>query len=232
MAEIPTGINGLLMAAGLFAGIHLLVSGTALRKVLVGAIGEMPYQGVFSLLSIVGLAWLVFAFAHTQPEVLWSLPVALDPLIGLIILIGFIFLVAGLTVKNPTLMGGEGALNQENPAVGFLRITRHPMMWGFTFWSAAHLLKNGDTRSAILFGTLLLVALLGPGQIDKRRAAALGESWSKYASVTSNVPFAAIIQGRNSFKMGELGLWRIALGVALFAAAFHFHPQITGVSLY
>jgi uncharacterized membrane protein len=232
MAEILTGVTGLVLGACLFAGIHLLVAGTALRETLIGAIGDKPYQGVFSLLSILGLVWLVYAYAGTSPEPLWRLPVALDPLFGVVILVAFIFFVAGLTVKNPTMMGGEGALAQDNAATGFLRITRHPMMWGFTLWSGAHLLKNGDTRSVILFGTLLLVALIGPGQIDKRRAAAMGESWRRFASVTSNVPFLAIIQGRNSLKLGELGLWRLALGLVLFGAAFYFHPQVTGVSLY
>lgn len=232
MAENLTGMTGLILAACLFAGIHLLVSGTALRGALVGMIGEKPYQGVFSLLSIIGLVWMIHAYTNTQPEQLWSVPVILDPLFGVVILLAFIFLVAGLTVKNPTMMGGEGALAQDNAATGFLRITRHPMMWGITLWSGTHLLKNGDTRSAILFGTLLLVALVGPSQIDKRRAAAMGDSWQKFTSTTSNVPFGAIIQGRNSLKLGELGLWRLALGMALFAVAFYFHPQITGVSLY
>ncbi len=232
MPELLVGTMGLVLGASLFAGIHLLIAGTGLRAAIIGAIGEKPYQGAFALLSILGLVWLVHAYINTQPEVLWQLPVALDPLFSVIILIGFIFIVAGLMVKNPTMMGGEGALSQGDAAIGFLRITRHPMMWGITLWSGAHLLKNGDSRSVILFGTLLLVALVGPGQIDKRRADALGESWQSYASVTSNVPFMAIIQGRNSLKFGELGLWRLALGVGLFAAAFYFHPQITGVSLH
>jgi uncharacterized membrane protein len=229
-------MNGLILGAVVFAAVHLLIAGTPVRAALVGAIGDMPYQGVFSLLSIIGLVVMIYGYGGAQPELLWSVPVALDPLFGAIILIAFIFIVAGLTVKNPTLMGGmmggDDALSKGDAAIGFLRITRHPMMWGITIWSAVHLIKNGDSRSLILFGTLLVVALVGPTQIDKRRAASMGESWDKFAAVTSNVPFGAIVQGRNSFNFGELGLWRIALGAALFAAMFYFHPQITGVSLY
>jgi uncharacterized membrane protein len=227
-----TGMNGLIVGAAVFAAVHLLVAGTPLRAALVNGIGDMPYQGLFSVLSILGLVLMVYGYGGAQPEQLWRVPVVLDPAFGAVIMIGFILIVAGLTVKNPTLMGGEGALSRDDVASGFLRITRHPMMWGFTLWSGVHFLKNGDTRSVILFGTLLVVAVVGPTQIDKRRAAALGDSWDKFAAVTSNVPFAAIIQGRNSLQMGELGLWRIALGLGLFAAMFYFHPQITGVSLY
>ncbi|WP_411839141.1 NnrU family protein [Paracoccus sp. ME4] len=34
-------------------------------------------------------------------------------------------------------------------------VMRHPMLWGFVLWAAAHLLVNGDTPSFILFGGLL-----------------------------------------------------------------------------
>ena len=95
MAEIMTGMTGLVLGACLFAGMHLLVAGTALRGALIGAIGEKAYQGVFSLLSILGLVWLVYAYGGTQPEPLWSVPVALDPLFGVVILVAFIFLPPG-----------------------------------------------------------------------------------------------------------------------------------------
>jgi len=38
--------------------------------------------------------------------------------------------------------------------------TRHPMLWGFSLWAVAHLLVNGDTPSFILFGGLLVWALV------------------------------------------------------------------------
>lgn len=37
---------------------------------------------------------------------------------------------------------------------------RHPMLTGFGLWAAAHLLVNGDLPSLVLFGGLLLWALL------------------------------------------------------------------------
>ena len=33
------------------------------------------------------------------------------------------------------------------------------MLWGFVFWSASHIVPNGDLRSLLLFGILLLFAL-------------------------------------------------------------------------
>lgn len=37
---------------------------------------------------------------------------------------------------------------------------RHPMLWGMVLWSVAHLLVNGDLASLILFGGLMIWALL------------------------------------------------------------------------
>ncbi|RJE81362.1 NnrU family protein [Paracoccus sp. JM45] len=38
--------------------------------------------------------------------------------------------------------------------------TRHAMLWGFSLWAVAHLVVNGDTPSFILFGGLLVWALV------------------------------------------------------------------------
>ena len=37
---------------------------------------------------------------------------------------------------------------------------RHPMLWGTVIWAVAHLLVNGDQASIVLFGGLLIWALL------------------------------------------------------------------------
>ena len=56
----------LIAAAAFFVLLHLLVSGTRLRGALVGAIGEGPYMGLFSLASVGALAWLIVAFAAAR----------------------------------------------------------------------------------------------------------------------------------------------------------------------
>lgn len=37
---------------------------------------------------------------------------------------------------------------------------RHPMLWGMVLWAVAHLLVNGDLASVILFGAMLLWAIV------------------------------------------------------------------------
>ena len=48
------------------------------------------------------------------------------------------------------------------------RIVRHPQLSGVKLWAVAHLLSNGDSRSIILFGTMLAWAVLEVIFINKR----------------------------------------------------------------
>ncbi len=68
--------------------------------------------------------------------------------------------------------------------------------------------------------------------IDARKADALGEEWARFAAATSNVPFSAIVEGRNHFSAGEIGLARIATGLAAFAVMLAIHPWLFGVRAY
>ncbi|MBF8254458.1 MAG: NnrU protein, partial [Deltaproteobacteria bacterium] len=89
---------------------------------------------------------------------------------------------------------------------------------------------NGDLGSVIFFGTFLVLALLGPASIDRKRKRIYGADWDRFAAVTSNVPFLAIAQGRNSLMIGELGWWRIILVVAVYGFFLHMHQVLFGVS--
>jgi len=48
---------------------------------------------------------------------------------------------------------------------------------------------------------------------------------------TSYLPFGAILSGRNKLVIGELGWWRLGLGVLLFVAFVYVHGQMTGVEV-
>ena len=43
---------------------------------------------------------------------------------------------------------------------------RHPMLWGAVIWAVAHLLVNGDLAAIILFGGILVWALVEMGLIN------------------------------------------------------------------
>ena len=56
-------------------------------------------------------------------------------------------------------------------------------------------------------------------------------SWAKFEAATSNLPFAAIAQGRNRLALGEIG-WRGLLGIAIAVAIALFHRQLFGVAAF
>jgi uncharacterized membrane protein len=87
-------------------------------------------------------------------------------------------------------------------------------------------LANGDLASVLFFGTLLAVAFLGTFSIDAKRRRKLGNIWEGFAAKTSNVPFGAVIGGRNSLKFGESLGWRFWIAAAAFLAVLFAHPYL------
>lgn len=224
-------MTSLLAAALSFVGIHVLISGTPLRARLVAALGEKAYLGVFSLLSAGVLAWLVIAFGRiTQPAVTtlaeWRGVAAVLNLVALV------FVVYGVIGKSPTALGGEASLHRPDPARAMHRITRHPMLWGFALWAATHLAYNPEPATAVFFGTFLALSVIGTFSIDAKRARTLGESWKRYAAVTSNIPFAAIAQKRNKLVWGEFLDWRTIAALVAFVALSGTHARLFGLPAF
>jgi len=220
----------LIAAAIFFVGIHFLVSGSVLRDKIVFSIGEGPFRGVFSLLSLIGIIWLVRAYARAQYVQLWGELYSFRPFALILMLLAFFFVVLAFASPNLTAVGGEALLSASEPAKGIQRITRHPFLWGVALWSFTHLIVNGDVASALFFGSFLILAVGGPFSIDRKRKKAFGDAWNRFTSTTSNVPFMAVIQGRNSLRFGEIGWWRVILAVILYSVFLHFHRTFFGVS--
>jgi uncharacterized membrane protein len=220
-------VTSLLLAGIAFAALHLLVSGTRLRDTLIARLGEKPYRGLFSLASAVVLGWLIFAYVKARAP-------ALTPLIDLrwlgavLAFIAFLFIVLGLATPGPTIVGAEKLLAKGVEARGVHRITRHPFLWGIGLWALVHMAFNPEQANLVFFGTFLLVAAAGTFSIDAKRARLFGESWQRYAGQTSNIPFGAIAQGRNTLALGELGWGKLAAAAAVYALFAVLHARFFG----
>lgn len=227
-------MSNLIAAAVFFVLLHLLVSGTRLRDALTGRIGEGPYMGLFSLASVAGLTWLGFAFAAARGDAanaaLWTVGDASRQVQMILQLLAFLLIVPGLATPNPTSVRQEGVLEKPDAVKGMLRITRHPFLWGVAIWALGHLVVNGEPASLVLFGSMLVLALFGTTSIDGKRRRALGASYDGFVAQTSNIPFAAILSGRQRLSLGEIGVGRVTAAVAVWAALIWGHPHLFGVS--
>jgi len=220
----------LFAAAAVFVLMHLLIAGTRVRAGIVKVIGENAYMGLFSLASLGAIVWLSMAYGAARGEgaVWWAAPAEVGHWIQAgIQLVALLFVVPGLLSPNPTSVKQEGALAR--PITGILRITRHPFLWGVAIWAAGHLLVNGDTPSVLLFGSMALLAISGTYSIDAKRRAKLGADYDAFVAQTANIPFAAVVHGRQPFRLLEIGWWRLLAAVAVWAALLWGHGMIFGV---
>jgi uncharacterized membrane protein len=217
-------VTSLVLAAAFFVGIHVGIAGTRVRDGLVARLGEQAYLGLFSALSLGGLIWLTTAYGAAPYVVTWGQLSGLRPVALVTVLLAFVLVVLGLTTPSPTVVGGEKTLKAAEPATGIQRVTRHPFLWGVALWAATHLVVNGNRKAAVLFGSMLLLGVVGPWSIDRKRARRFGAAWERYAAVTSNVPFLAIVQGRNTLRLGEIGVGRVAFAVVVFVVVLVLHP--------
>lgn len=226
-------MTSLFAAAAFFVLLHLLVSGTRVRDALVGRVGPGPYLSLFSLASVAGLVWLGFAFSQARSgagnDRFWELNEATRHIQFVVQLLAMLLIVPGLTTPNPTSVRQEGALDRPDVVRGMLRVTRHPFLWGVAIWALGHLLVNGDAASVVLFGSLLALAIFGTVSIDAKRRRALGTKWNTFAAQTSNMPFLAMVQGRQRLNLREIGWWPILLAIAVWGALLWAHPYFTGV---
>ena len=220
----------LIAAAAFLLVTHFGVSSTGLRGALVGRMGEKPYLGLYSLLALAAIAWLVVAYGRAPYVELWP-PAAWTRWVAFLVMpVAALLVVAGLSGPNPTAVGQESALGAEDPARGAVRITRHPFLWGVGLWALSHVVANGDFASLVFFGAFAALALVGTALIDAKRARREGERWERFGRLTSNLPFAAILSGRQRLVWGEIGLGRTAGALALWIVLLAVHPYLFGVS--
>lgn len=141
-------MNYLILGLGVFAGVHffsMLLS--AHRNTLKGRLGEGPFKGLYSLVSLLGLALIVWGYwtLSTGPEAADFAYTPFAPMrhvTMLLVLLAFICIGAS---------HGKGHLKLW---------LRNPMSIGIALWAVGHLLSNGHFYDVLIFGMFLLIAVL------------------------------------------------------------------------
>src|SRR5262245_50587908 len=114
-----------------FVGGHFLLSWPHVRGRLVAQLGERVFAGLYSLLMIALLIWVIAAYRVAPPLVLWDLGAWANVVTVVVMPFALVLAVLGVVGRSPTLMGGEAMFKQQTPAAdGAATITRHPFLCG------------------------------------------------------------------------------------------------------
>ena len=223
-------VGKLLTASVVFILLHRVISGSNARQMIVQRVGEQAYGRLFQLASVAAVTWLGFAYAGARTPVtvapLWTTMQAARDLQFVVQPLALLLIVTGFTTPNPGTFGQERVVDRPDSVRGILRVTRHPFLWGVTLFAAGHIVASPTVRGVILFGTLLFVALTGTLSIDAKRRRSLGAKWAAFAAQTSNIPFAAILMRRQTFRPLELGWGSIVGAIGLSIAMILAHPLL------
>ena len=143
----------LILGLVLFLGIHSVsIVGSGWRDVQVARMGELPWKGLYAVLSIIGFVALVvgYGIARQSPVVLYSPPTWTRHLAALLMLPVFsLFLAAYLPGRIKT-------------------AAKHPMLVSVKLWAFAHLLANGTLADVLLFGGFLAWAVADRISLKRR----------------------------------------------------------------
>jgi uncharacterized membrane protein len=125
-------------------GAHVFVTMRDRRAALVARLGEWPYRGLFSVVSIVGILLIAYGFADYRAAGMipvWDPPAWTRHIVVALMWPASILVVAAYIPGN------------------IKRVVKHPMLVGVKTWAFAHLCANGDLGGIILFGSVLAWAV-------------------------------------------------------------------------
>jgi len=138
------GLAIMILGLAVFVAPHVFVTRRDARAAAIAAVGEGPYKGLFSLVSIIGVVLIGWGFARyraTEWIEVWSPPSWTRHITVALVWPAIVMIVAAYIPGN------------------IKRILKHPMLTGVKLWAAAHLISNGDLGSILLFGGILAWAV-------------------------------------------------------------------------
>jgi uncharacterized membrane protein len=207
------GLAILILGLAIFIGTHVFVSLRAHRENLIARIGEGPYKGVFSLVSILGVVLIVYGFSLYRRSGLipvWSPPDFFRHVNEGLMWPAFVFVTAAYIP-------------------GYIKRTlKHPMLAGVKLWAFAHLLSNGDLGGIVLFGSILGWAVYDRISLKRRADAGARPGADADLLPVPPVPREAAVVG-GGWKNDAVA---VVVGTLVYlAVGLVFHP-LAGVPVF
>lgn len=143
----------LILGLLIFLGVHSVsIVAPGWRDAQAARLGEMGWKGVYTVLSIIGFALLVYGYGQARqgPVALYTPPVALRHVALLLMLPVFVLLLAAYL---------PGRIKSA---------AKHPMLLATKLWATSHLLANGNLADVLLFGGFLAWAVLDRISMKRR----------------------------------------------------------------
>jgi uncharacterized membrane protein len=142
----------------IFLGVHsVAIVAPAWRDAQAARLGELPWKGIYTLVSLLGFVLLVYGYglARQAPVVLYTPPTWTRHVALLLLLPVFpLFLAAYLPGRIRT-------------------AAKHPMLLATKLWATAHLIANGTAADVLLFGAFLAWAVADRISVKRRAPRAL-----------------------------------------------------------
>jgi uncharacterized membrane protein len=141
----------------IFLGTHSFSMMRGARSGIIRKLGDGPYKGLYSLLSLAGIVLVAVGYGQyrqTGYVPVWDPPVWTRHLSLLLVWLAFVFVAAAYL---------PGRIK---------RTLKHPMLAGVKVWALAHLLANGDLGSILLFGSFLAWGVAARISVKRRDVAA------------------------------------------------------------
>jgi uncharacterized membrane protein len=162
----------------LFLGVHSVsIVSPQGRDAMVRRIGEGGFKGLYSLVSFVGLALIVWGYglARQAPVVVYTPPPGMRHAALLLMLPVFVLLLAAYL---------PGRIQ---------RAAKHPMLLSVKLWATAHLLANGTLADLLLFGGFLAWAVVDRISVKRRAAAGLAHAAPALPGGAANDAIALVL---------------------------------------
>jgi hypothetical protein len=153
LPERVMGLAVMVFGLAVFIGAHVFITRRAARAAVIARLGELPYKGLFSLVSILGLVLIGAGYAEYRSSgwiAVWDPPNFTRHITVLLMWPALIMITAAYIPGD------------------IKRTLKHPMLAGVKLWAVGHLISNGDLGSIVLFGSILAWAVYDRISLKRR----------------------------------------------------------------
>ena len=134
------GLVVLIVGLVVFLGSHLFITRRNARAGAIARLGLNGYRALFSVVSIIGLALIVWGYGEYRAHewiAVWTPPAFMRHITITLMLLASVVIVAAFIPSH------------------IKTWLKHPMLVAVKTWALAHLLVRGDLGSILLFGSFL-----------------------------------------------------------------------------